>query len=116
MLLVISMFHIMNSMNFLVLSRRHEFGILRAMGITDAGFMKMMVKEGILYGVRSGIVMIGWICVVKGFFCIFFQHVYLCLFCGECVYGCDITDSGSQSDSRGGSSMYSGKKGIKGKI
>lgn len=77
LLLVISMFHIMNSMNFLVLSRRHEFGILRAMGITDAGFMKMMVKEGILYGGCSGIVTLAGFAVVKVVLLYFLQHVYL---------------------------------------
>ena len=44
---------IVNSMQYLVAARKHEFGILRAMGITDAGFRKMLVKEGIRYGVYS---------------------------------------------------------------
>lgn len=39
-LLGISILHIMNSMQYLVISRKHEFGIMRAMGITDAGFTK----------------------------------------------------------------------------
>lgn len=49
-LLVISLFHIMNSMNYSILSRRREYGIVRAMGITDAGFYKMILQMGMLYG------------------------------------------------------------------
>ena len=35
-LMAISLLHIINSMQYLVLARKREFGILRAMGITDA--------------------------------------------------------------------------------
>lgn len=56
-ILGISLMHIMNSMQYLVLSRMHEWGILRAMGITDAGLRKMLVWEGIRYGVCVSIVM-----------------------------------------------------------
>lgn len=52
-LLVISLFHIMNSMNYSILSRRREYGIIRAMGITDVGFYKMILRTGILYGILA---------------------------------------------------------------
>lgn len=52
-LLVISLFHIMNSMNYSILSKRREYGIIRAMGITDAGFYKMILKTGLLYGLLA---------------------------------------------------------------
>lgn len=52
-LLIISLFHITNSMNHTILARRHEYGIIRAMGITDAGFYKMALKTGILYGILA---------------------------------------------------------------
>lgn len=52
-LLVISLFHIMNSMNYSILSHRREYGIIRAMGITDAGFYRMILKEGALYGILT---------------------------------------------------------------
>lgn len=52
-LLVISLFHIMNSMNYSILSRRREYGIIRAMGITDAGFYRMILGTGILYGLLA---------------------------------------------------------------
>lgn len=52
-LLMASLFHIMNSMHYLVLSRRREYGILRAMGITDSGLYRMMLQAGILYGLLA---------------------------------------------------------------
>lgn len=55
-LLIISLFHIVNSMNYSILARRREYGIIRAMGITDSGFYKMILKTGILYGVLADIV------------------------------------------------------------
>lgn len=52
-LLVISLFHIVNSMNYSILSRRREYGIIRAMGITDSGFYKMILQTGVLYGLLA---------------------------------------------------------------
>lgn len=54
-LLVISLFHIINSMNHTILARRREYGIIRAMGITDSGFYKMILQTGILYGVLADV-------------------------------------------------------------
>ncbi len=54
-LLVISLFHIMNSMNYTILARRREYGIIRAMGITDSGFYKMIAETGILYGLLADV-------------------------------------------------------------
>lgn len=52
-LLIISLFHIVNSMNHTIFARRREYGIIRAMGITDIGFYKMILQTGILYGVLA---------------------------------------------------------------
>ena len=54
-LLIISLFHIANSMNHTILARRREYGIIRAMGITDSGFYKMILQTGILYGVLADV-------------------------------------------------------------
>lgn len=78
-LLVISLLHIMNSMQYLVTARKHEFGIMRAMGITDAGFRKMLVKEGLRYGIYSSLVMAAAYLVLQKFLCYFIIHVYLYL-------------------------------------
>lgn len=54
-LLIISSFHIVNSMNHTILARRKEYGIIRAMGITDNGFYKMILQTGILYGLLADV-------------------------------------------------------------
>uniref|UniRef100_UPI0031B5D050 ABC transporter permease n=1 Tax=Clostridioides difficile TaxID=1496 RepID=UPI0031B5D050 len=76
-LLAISLFHIINTVSYLIFSRRHEFGILRAMGITDNKFLLMMIREGFLYGFYASIIMV--IGSVIGQFMIYFmvKRVYL---------------------------------------
>ena len=54
-LLIISLFHIVNSMNHTILTRRREYGIIRAMGITDNGFYTMILQTGILYGLLADV-------------------------------------------------------------
>lgn len=78
-LLVISLLHIMNSMQYLVAARKHEFGILRAMGITDSGFRIMLLKEGLRYGVYSSIVMVALYLAVQKVLYYFMTHVFLYL-------------------------------------
>lgn len=78
-LLVISLLHIMNSMQYLVAARKHEFGILRAMGITDSSFRIMLLKEGLRYGVYSSIVMVVLYLVVQKVLYYFMTHVFLYL-------------------------------------
>lgn len=76
-LLAISLLHIANSMQYLVAERRHEFAILRAMGITDAGFLRMLAKEGLRYGVYSSLVMLLLYGLVQKILYYFLVHVYL---------------------------------------
>lgn len=76
-LLMISLMHIINSMSHLVLSRRHEFGILRAMGITDIGFLKMMLKEGLLYGAYASVVTVAAYLGLEKVLLFLLTHVYL---------------------------------------
>ena len=78
-LLLISLLHILNSIQYLVAARKHEFGILRAMGITDSGFRKMLLKEGLRYGVYSGIFMILLYLVVQKILYYAMVHVFLYL-------------------------------------
>lgn len=56
-LLAISLFHMINSMHYFILSRRREFGIMRAMGITKIRFYRMIVKIGLWYGVCTDAVL-----------------------------------------------------------
>ncbi len=78
-LLGISLFHIMNSMQYLVAARKREFGILRAMGITDAGFCRMMAREGLLYDLCSGTAVAVLYFFVQKLLYYFMLHVYLYL-------------------------------------
>lgn len=75
-LFLISLLHIMNSMQYLVVSRKHEFGILRAMGITDAGFCRMLFKEGIRYGIYAGLTMVICYSLVQRVLYYYLVHVY----------------------------------------
>lgn len=76
-LLGISFLHIMNSMQYLVIARKQEFGILRAMGITDSGFRRMLVKEGIKYGAYSGAVMVVLYLALQKVLYYFLVHIFL---------------------------------------
>ncbi len=78
-LLVASLLHIANSMNYLVVERRHEFAILRAMGITDSGFLRMLSKEGLRYGIYTSLVVVVAYIAIQNVLYYFLQHVYLYL-------------------------------------
>ncbi|MDD3279674.1 MAG: ABC transporter permease [Lachnospiraceae bacterium] len=76
-ILIISILHIINSMSYLILERKREFGIMRAMGITDKQFYKMMVREGIIYGCVGSGVMLGIYAIVNHILTYMMKHVYL---------------------------------------
>lgn len=68
-------------------ARKREFGILRAMGITDAGFKRMLAKEGLCYGIYSGVTVLVIYFVVQKILYYFLVHVYLYLHPGAFVSG-----------------------------
>lgn len=75
-LLIISLFHIMNSMNYSILSRRREYGIIRAMGITDTGFYRMILGTGIMYGVLADVfIFLIYHIVLRRFMDYYMSHV-----------------------------------------
>ncbi|MTM09233.1 FtsX-like permease family protein, partial [Turicibacter sanguinis] len=41
-----------------IIARTNEFGILRAIGLNDSDFKKMIMFEGVLYGIISSIISI----------------------------------------------------------
>lgn len=53
---VISMFNIINNVSYNLTSRTNEFGMLKAVGISDRDFKHMIIYEGLLYGVFSSII------------------------------------------------------------
>ncbi len=54
----ISMFNIINNVSYNITSRTSEFGMLRAVGISNDDFRKMIIYEGLLYGILSSITVI----------------------------------------------------------
>ncbi|MGF0034040.1 FtsX-like permease family protein [Bariatricus sp. SGI.154] len=78
-LLGLSLLHIMNSMQYLIIARKREFGILRAMGITDAGFRKMIAREGLRYGIYSSVMVVAVYFFIQKVLYYFMIHVYLYL-------------------------------------
>lgn len=55
---IISMFNIINNISYNLTSRTSEFGMLRAIGISERGFKNMILYEGILYGALSSVITI----------------------------------------------------------
>lgn len=78
-LLATSLLHIANSMQYLVAERRREFAILRAMGITEQGFLRMLAREGLRYGIYTSLVVIVCYGFVQHVLTYLLQHVYLYL-------------------------------------
>ncbi len=74
-LFFISLLHTINSMKHQIQSRRYELGILRAMGITETGFRKMLIKEGFFYGMATSISMIVLTVICQKILAGIMQHV-----------------------------------------
>ena len=55
---IISIFNIINNVSYNITSRTTEFGILRAVGISEKDFKNMIIYEGILYGIISSIIVL----------------------------------------------------------
>lgn len=75
----ISILHVMNSMRYLIVARRRELGILRAMGMSDKEFYRMLIKEGFRYGVYLTIVTVVLYLVIQRVLYYFMVHVALYL-------------------------------------
>ncbi|MEG2867527.1 MAG: FtsX-like permease family protein, partial [Terrisporobacter sp.] len=54
----ISVFNIINNVSYNLTSRTSEFGMLRAIGITDKDLRKMVTYEGLFYGVLSSLIVV----------------------------------------------------------
>lgn len=54
----ISVFNIINNVSYNLTSRTSEFGMLRAIGISDKDFRKMITSEGLFYGVISSAIVV----------------------------------------------------------
>ena len=74
-LFFISLLHTTNSMNHQIQSRRYEMAILRAMGITEQGFCKILINEGLFYGVCTSACMLVLIFISKFILANIMQHL-----------------------------------------
>lgn len=54
-LFVISLFNIINNISYRLISRTNEFGMIRAIGMTNKEFKKMIRFEGLIYGISSSV-------------------------------------------------------------
>ena len=57
-LFVISTFNIINNVSYNLTSRISEFGMLRAIGISEQDFRKMIAYEGLFYGIISSVIVV----------------------------------------------------------
>ncbi len=74
-LFFISLLHTTNSMNHQIQSRRYELAILRAIGITERGFCKILINEGLFYGVFTSVCMLVLIFISKFILANIMQHI-----------------------------------------
>lgn len=58
LLLAIGFFNTISSVNYMLLEKRKEFTVMRAMGITDVQLTRTMIGEGVVYGVIISVLMI----------------------------------------------------------
>ena len=58
LLLVMGLFNILSSVNYILIERRKEFAIIRAIGATDSKLIRSMVGEGVLYGLIISALMV----------------------------------------------------------
>lgn len=57
-LFAISIFNIINNVSYNLTSRTSEFGMLRAIGISEKDFKKMIAYEGLFYGIISSVIVV----------------------------------------------------------
>lgn len=55
-LFLISIINIVNNIKYSMISRRAEFGIIRAVGADNKMFRKIVLSEGLMYGLYSGVI------------------------------------------------------------
>lgn len=55
-LFLISIINIVNNIKYSMVSRRAEFGIIRAVGADNKMFRKIVLSEGLMYGLYSGVI------------------------------------------------------------
>jgi ABC-type antimicrobial peptide transport system permease subunit len=57
-LFIITVVNVVNNISHSIISRSSEFGMLRAVGLNNKDFKKMIIFEGLLYGIVSSVVVV----------------------------------------------------------
>lgn len=70
--ILISIFNMLNSMRHMFSSRKKEIGIIRAIGTNEKKILRVMAKEGAIYGIYTNVCMILGIYIVTNLMC---QHL-----------------------------------------
>lgn len=65
LLLAIGFFNILSTVNYILMEKKKEFAVMRAMGITDSRLMCTMAWEGVAYGSIISILMIIFTIVIQ---------------------------------------------------
>lgn len=65
LLLAIGFFNTLSSVNYMLVEKRRDFTVMRAMGITDAQLTRAMIGEGAVYGLIMSVLMIVFTLLVQ---------------------------------------------------
>ena len=57
-LFIITVVNVVNNISHSIMSRTSEFGMLRAVGLNSYDFRRMIIFEGLLYGVLSSVIVV----------------------------------------------------------
>ena len=74
-LFFISLLHATNSMKHQILARRYEYGVLRAIGMTEQKFRRMLIAQGALYGLGASAFMMALLLLCQSVLGSVLQHV-----------------------------------------
>ena len=77
LLVIIAVFNIINTIFHLLNAKRYSFAVLRAMGITEASFYRMLIMEALKYAAVTDVVIAGiFLGIVQPMVSSMLSHVY----------------------------------------
>lgn len=84
-LFIIGIINIANNVSYSLIARTNEFGMIRAIGLTDKEFKEMIIFEGLSYGIIASI-----ITVIVGFLIQYGLYRYFAIFLESPKFNVDI--------------------------
>ena len=73
----ISLIHLINSMQYMITAKKREFGIMRAMGMTDRSFVCLTAKQGARCGICTAVLIMLIYPIIQKILYYFMSKVYL---------------------------------------